>query len=194
MKRSIPTLLLLAVLAMLPATAIAQEAVESYQIDPVHSMVVFRVEHLGVSYTYGRFNDISGSFRYDTENPANSSFEVTVKADSIDTGDEKRDSHLKSPDFFNVKQFPVITLKSKSVKKLADDRFKVTAELMLHGVTKPIELEIEEVGAGKDPWGGFRRGFHTEFTVSRSEFGMNYMPGGIGDEVTVFVTIEGIRK
>jgi polyisoprenoid-binding protein YceI len=184
---------------MLPAAAallalgslIPAHAADSYKIDPVHSSVVFEVLHLGVSKFYGRFNDVSGGFVVDPANPAASSFEVVVKTDSVDTANAKRDQHLKSPDFFNAAQFPAITLKSKSLKKVADGKWQAVAELDLHGVKKDVTVDIEHVGTGTHPRGGQISGYHTLLKIKRSDFGMTFMPDGIGDDVAVIVSIEG---
>ena len=169
-------------------------AAETYSIDPVHTAVLFKINHLGVSTFYGRFQDVKGTYTLDSENPAASSFDVTINAESVDTHNEKRDQHLKSPDFFNVKQFPVLTMKSKSVKKTGDKTMRVTADLTIHGVTKEIAFDVTQVGAGKDPYGGFRSGFDTSFTIKRSEYDVKFMPGGLGEDVTIIVSIEGVRQ
>ncbi len=167
---------------------------ERYTIDPVHSRVTFRIKHFGASYFYGQFFDVSGSFVVDEKAPQKSSVDVVVKVDSLDTHDAKRDGHLKSPDFFNAKAFPVITFKGKKVTKVDGDKVRVSGDLMLHGVTRPVTVTLTHVGAGKDPWGGYRSGYEGTFTIKRSDFGMKYMLEGIGDEVTLTVSIEGIRK
>jgi polyisoprenoid-binding protein YceI len=166
---------------------------DNYKIDPEHSQVIFRVEHLGVSHNYGRFNDISGNYSFDPEDPSSSSFEVTIKADSVDTHSERRDQHLKSPDFFNAKQFPAIQFKSKSVKQ-KDDGLEATGQLTLHGVKRDVTVEIKHVGSGEDPWKNYRSGFVTTFAIKRSDFDMKFMMGPLGDEVTLMVNIEGIRE
>ena len=167
---------------------------DTYNIDGNHSMVVFKVNHLGVSNAYGRFNDIAGSFKFDPAAPAKSSIEITIKTESVDTHQERRDTHLRSPDFFNAKQFPVITLKSKSIKKNDDGTYEVAGELNLHGVKKDITVTATHVGSGEDHRGTYRSGFETTFTLKRSDFGMNFMPQGIGDDVTIMINVEGIRQ
>lgn len=164
----------------------------NYKIDNVHSAVLFRVKHLGVSYCYGRFNEIEGKFSLADD--ANNSIEVTIKADSIDTNDKKRDEHLRNPDFFSVKQFPTITFKSKEFKKVGTNKYKVTGDLSLHGVTRTISVDLDHVGTGKDPWGGMRTGFEGSFEVKRSEYGMNYMPDGLGEDIRITVALEGIKQ
>jgi polyisoprenoid-binding protein YceI len=169
-------------------------AAESYKVDPVHSYIVFRIKHLGVGYSFGRFNDTAGSFVFNDSSPSSSSIELQVKSSTIDTFVEKRDEHLKSPDFFNAAQYPLISFKSKSVKKLDNENYEVTGDLTLLGTTRPITVKALHTGSGKDPWGKFRRGFETVFTIKRSEFGMDFMLSGLSDEVELTVSIEGIRE
>lgn len=182
------------ILALAPLVAPPSLAADAYTIDSTHSTVWFSINHLGVSTFHGRFNDLSGSFAFDAANPAACSFEVTIKADSVDTHNERRDQHLNSPDFLNSKQFPTITMKSKSVKKSGDKGFRVTADLTLHGVTKEIEIDVTLVGTGKDPRGTERSGFDAKFTIQRSDFDIKFMPGGLGEAVTLTVGIEGVRS
>ena len=167
---------------------------DTYSVDPTHSTVIFRITHLSVSTFQGRFNNMSGSFTVDSENPAKSSVQIEIEVESLDTNSDRRNNHLRSPDFFNAKQFPKITLESTAVKKKGDERLEVTGNLTLHGVTKSIKVEMVHIGSGKDPWGGFRSGYDTRFTIKRSEFGMDYMMGGLGDEVEILLSIEGIQK
>jgi polyisoprenoid-binding protein YceI len=166
---------------------------ETYQVDPVHSSFVFRVKHFNVGYIHGRFNDVSGTVTFDPDKPEAASFDIQVKAASIDSNNPKRDQHLRGPDFFNVKEFPTIAFKSKEVKPLGDKMYEVTGDLTLHGVTQPVTAKVEYVGAGKDPRGTQRAGFEATFTVRRSEFGMKGMLGGIGDEVRVTAAFEGVK-
>ncbi|RMD98638.1 MAG: polyisoprenoid-binding protein [Deltaproteobacteria bacterium] len=189
-RRMMAVLFFIALFAFAPAVM----AAETYAIDPVHSTVIFRVKHLGVGYLYGRFNDISGTIRFDEANPAKSSVEVTVKVASVDTNDEKRDKHLLSPDFFNAKQFPVIRFESASVKAVGGDLYEVSGNMTIHGITKPITVKMTRIGAGKDPWGNYRMGFEGVFSVKRSDFGIRYMPQGIGDDVLITLSVEAIRK
>ncbi|RMH43653.1 MAG: hypothetical protein D6689_04535 [Deltaproteobacteria bacterium] len=184
-----------------PATSAAAPAAASplaevagtYEIDPTHTQVIFRVKHLGVSYQYGRFNKTSGKLSLDAD-PAKSSVELTIDAGSVYTADQKRDTHLKSPDFFDVKQFPQITFKSTRVKALGGNKFEVAGDLTLHGTTKPVTLQAELTGSGKDPWGGFRVGFEARTKVKRSDFGMTFMLDGLGDEVDIMATLEAVKK
>jgi polyisoprenoid-binding protein YceI len=169
-------------------------AAAAYTIDPVHSSFVFRVKHLGVSHLYGRFNESSGSFTLDPDDPAKSSVTVTIKTASIDTANEARDKHLRSPDFFNAVEFPEMTFESTSIKKGDGNTYEVTGELTILGVTKTVTSRAEFVGKGKGMRGEERAGFDGSFTIKRSDFGMNYMPEGIGDDITILWGIEGIKK
>lgn len=166
---------------------------DDYTIDPVHSAVIFRIKHLKVSYTYGRFNKTTGTFSLDENEPGNTKIDLTVDVSSLDTNDPKRDGHLKGPDFFNVKQFPKATFKSKAVKKVGEDLYEVKGDMTLHGVTKEITVKVTKTGEGEDPWGGHRAGAELTFTIKRSDFGMSYMQGPVGDDVRLIVSIEGIR-
>lgn len=172
----------------------ARSAPTTYEVDAVHSVVVFSITHLGVGTSWGRFNRMSGSFTHDPENEAASSVAITIDADSVDTANAKRDQHLRSPDFFDVKQFPEIRFVSKSVRPIAGGALDLTGDLTMHGVTKSITARADLVGAGKDPWGNHRRGYDMSFTVRRGDFGIDFMPGGLGEDVKVNVSIEGVRK
>ena len=183
----------LAALVLVVALGAPALAADTYTIDASHSTVLFRVKHLNVSWFHGRFNNIAGKIVWD-EDPANIAIDVTIKAASVDTNNEKRDQHLRNPDFFNAKQFPVITFKSTGVKKLEGELYEVTGDLTLHGVKKSIQARFELAGAGEDPWGGHRAGGEAVFTIKRSDYGIDYMPDGLGDEVRITVAIEGVKK
>ncbi|RDL43729.1 hypothetical protein DN730_13360 [Marinomonas piezotolerans] len=159
-----------------------------YNVDPAHSAVLFEVGHLGVSTTPGRFNEFEGSFSLDEGNKSGK-VEFTIQADSVDTNHEARDKHLRSPDFLDVKQFPTLTFKST-----AFDGKSLTGDLTLHGVTKSVTFDVEKVGEGKDPWGGYRAGFEASTTIKRSDFGVSYFIPGVTDETEIEVFIEGIRQ
>ena len=162
------------ILALALSSAGLTAHADTYKIDPAESSNVFSINNLVTNF-YGRFNDISGKVVFDAD-PSKSSIEVSIPVESIDTNNEKRDQHLKSPDFFNAKQFPMIVFKSKSVEG-SGDTYKATGELTLHGVTKPLTMEIKR---GKMPreWGGeIRGGGETRFTIKRSDFGMDFMQG-----------------
>ena len=182
------------VIGLLVVFSLPAFAAETYKLDPAHTSIVFRVKHLGIAYVYGRFNGPTGSFVFDESSPSKSTIEVQADTKNVDTAVEKRDTHLKSPDFFNAEKYPLVSFKSKSVKKLDDATYEVSGELTLLGKTRPITVKANATGAGKDPWGNFRRGFETSFSIKRSEYGMDFMMGGVSDEVNLTVSIEGIRQ
>ena len=166
-------------------------AAQKYKIDNDHTSIVFAISHFGFSYTYGRFNQCSGSFDMVNGKPGEQGFDFTIDARSIDTNCEERDEHLRSPDFFDVDQFPEITLKTTSIEA-GNKEFKVNAELTIRGQTRPVVLPMRLVGAGRGPFGKQRAGFFTKFTLKRSDFGMDKMLGGIGDNVAVTFSFEGV--
>ena len=191
MLKMIKFIIFLGMLAILSSLA---QAAETYKLDPMHTSIVFRVKHLGVAYVYGRFNGPSGTFVFDETSPSKSAIEMQAETNNVDTAVEKRDTHLKSPDFFNTGEYPTVSFKSKSVKKLNEAVYEVSGDLTLLGKTRPITVEVNATGAGKDPWGNFRRGFETSFSIKRSDFGMTFMMGGVSDEVNLTVSVEGIRQ
>lgn len=167
----------------------------AYQIDPVHSAVLFRVKHMHTSYVYGRFNQFGGRIVVDEKNPANSSVEFEIEAASIDTGNTQRDDHLRSPDFFNARQFSKLTFKSRSVRKIDKNTFEVRGHLTIRGVTRPLTARVTYTGKGRNPRGQEIIGFETTFILKRSLFGVNYgLKGGLADEVRVTVAVEAIRQ
>lgn len=179
-----------------PTTAAvsATHEAETFAIDTVHSSALFRVKHLGVSYAFGRFDEMSGSFTLDSHNAENSKVNVEIKTGSVSTGNAKRDGHLKSPDFFDAKQFPTATFTSKSVKAAGDKKYSVTGDLSLHGVTKSVTAEMELVGLGKGMQGDVLAGFYGTLTIKRSDYGMKFMPEGLGDDVLLMLSFEGSKK
>ncbi len=204
MKKNIVTIFVAAVvvgcLAMMSVgssatTTTSAAAAARFDVDNVHSSVLFGVKHLDLSHVYGRFNKVSGKFELEGRSLDDLSIYVKIDAKSVDTNSKKRDKHLKSQDFFNSKQFRDITFKSTSFKMLEPNKFEVTGDLTLHGETKPLTTIVQHTGTG-DKGGnyGYRSGYETTFTFKRSDFGMNYMVGaGLGDEIKVIVSIEGHR-
>lgn len=177
--------------AATPAT-VATTAADSFAVDLAHSHVLFRTKHLGLSYAHGRFNVFSGSFKLG-DSP---SIRIEIDATSIDTQNEKRDGHLKGPDFFDSAQFPKTTFKSTKIEDQGDGKFAVTGDLELLGKSKKISFEATKIGEGPDPWEGFRAGLHASFTFKRSDYGMSWgiENGSVGDEVFVEISLEGIRE
>ena len=187
-RRSVYSLALVLVTTALLAAPL--RAADTYKVDPVHSTVIFRINHLGTSWVYGRFDDVAGTFSVDDKTP---SFDFTVNADSVDTNNKQRDTHVKSADFFSVKEFPTITFKSTTVASTGDKKYDVTGDLTLHGVTKSITVPLEFVGAA-DTKMGSRAGYEAHFSVKRSDYGMDKMVGMIGDEVYLTVSFEGVKE
>ena len=181
-------------LLVLTVSAGASPAAD-YVVDPVHSSVHFSARHFGVSNVYGRFNDFEAKLTYDEANPGGGAFELEVQTASVDTGNERRDEHLRSPDFFNAKQFPVLTFKSTGIEKTGDGKFQVTGDLPILGKTKAVTAEVELIGTGKHPRSNAPLvGFETELTIKRSDFGMEFMLGPIGNEVGVRVAVEAAAQ
>lgn len=165
-----------------------------YDIDPAHAYAIFKIDHLGVAPSYGQFVKIGGTFDFDAAAPEKSTVKVEIDANSIFTGNQKRDEHLKSPDFFDTKQFPTVTFQSTSFKAAGADTYTVAGNLTMHGQTRPVTVTVKKTGAGKDPWGNDRVGMETTFTVNRLDYGIAFMPDGLGKDVTVILSIEGIKK
>ncbi len=169
----------------------AVRAAETFQVDAVHSSVLYRVKHMSASYAYGRFNDFSGSFTIDPADATKCAFDLVVKSAAIDSGNEKRDQHLKSPDFLNAKQFPTITFKSEKVELKSEDTLLVTGNLTLHGTTKRVTIEVVKTGTATGPRGGKVAGIEANFTIKRSDFGMKNMIPMVGDEIRLIASLEG---
>ena len=170
---------------------------DEYTVDPSHTSVIFGISHLGYSFTYGRFNEVSGDFVLDPAKPDAASFTLKINAESIDTNDAKRDDHLKGPDFLNTGEFPIISFKSNKVaveKQGETTVYNVSGELTMHGETKPVTLQLQKLGEGPGPAGGFHTGFNCQTKLNRSEWGMTKMIPNIGDEVAVTISFEGVRK
>ena len=165
---------------------------QSYKVDPVHSNAVFRIKHANAAPFWGLFRAPTGSFTLD-QDAAKSSFKIEIPVENVYTGNEKRDAHLKSPDFFNSKQYPTITFTSKSVKK-SGDKLEATGDLTLHGVTKPVTVQIEQTGTGEFPPGVKRAGIEATLVVKMTEFEMKGMHGALSDEVKVIVGLEGTQQ
>ncbi len=146
-----------------------------YNIDPAHSSLQFSVRHLMMSNVRGAFTGVHGTVSYDPSNPAASSIEATIDVNTVNTNDGQRDTHLKSGDFFDAAQFPTITFRGTKVEKKGDGEFKVTGDLTLHGVTKPVTLDVTEVSPeAKDPWGNLRFGASVKTKIKRSDYGLTW--------------------
>jgi len=169
-------------------------AADTYQVDPVHSSALFRAHHANAGYVWGRINDPTGTLVLDDSDVTKNSFTVEIPVVGMDTHNEKRDAHLKSPDFLNAKQYPTLTFKSTSVAKGEGNILQVTGELTIHGVTKTVTVPVELAGKGEMPPGVKRAGIETTFVVKLSDFEIKGMPGAIGDDIKVIVSLEGTSK
>jgi polyisoprenoid-binding protein YceI len=183
----------LIVFALVVALGLPALAADNYKVDPVHSSVVFRIKHANTAYVWGRFNDPAGSFTLDEADPSKSTFAIELQAAKVDTANAQRDNHLRSPDFFNAKQYPAITFKSTSVKKLEDNKLEVTGDLTMHGQTKPTTAVVEITGKGEFPPGKHRAGVEATLNVKRSDFGMKAMPG-LSDDVRIIASLEAVKQ
>ena len=184
-----------AVSAALVLSASAVNAAE-YVIDTkgAHAFVNFKIKHLGYSWLHGRFNTFDGEFNYDAEKPNASQIMVNIDTTSLDSNHAERDKHLRGKDFLNVDKYPTATFKSTNITFNNDDSGKVTGDFTLHGVTKSITFEIDKIGEGQDPWGGYRVGFEGETSLKLSDYGINYNLGPASTHVDIGLVIEGIRK
>ncbi len=184
----------IAAAALLIASAAHAAPAGTYKIDPVHSVAYFEVGHAGgISRFMGRFNDMSGELVVDT--PEKSKIKVDVKVDSVDTRSEGLDKHLKSPDFFNAVQFPMLSFASSAVALNGSGEGTVAGNLTLHGVTKPVTFKLKETGAGPGPKGDARVGYSASTTIKRSDFGIAYgIPKAATDEVDLRINIEAIKQ
>lgn len=168
--------------------------------DLVHSSIGFTVRHLVVSKVRGKFGRFTGSIRLDEHDLAATQVDVSIETASVDTGVEQRDNHLRSADFFDVEKYPAMTFKSTRVEPGKNGELHLHGNLTLHGVTRPVTLEVEYAGSQKDPWGGTRAGFSARTSLDRKEFGLTYNQlletGGVvvGEKVDVDIEIEAVKQ
>ena len=169
----------------------------SWQIDSAHSEIQFKVRHMMVSWAKGSFEKFGGTIELDEQNPENSVVDIQIETASINTRQADRDAHLRSPDFFDAPTYPVITFKSTQVKQTGPNTAKMTGDLTIRGVTKPVTLDVNYEGQHKSPFGPFlAAGFNAETTISRKEFGLNWnamVEGGgvlVSDEVHISIELE----
>ena len=191
MKKSLAILAFAAAgLASLPALA------DKYVIDTkgAHASINFSIQHLGYSYLTGRFNNFSGDFTYDPKDVAASTINVTIDTTSVDSNHAERDKHLRSGDFLNVEKFPKATFVSKKIVPDDGDEFDVVGDLTLNGVTKSITIDVDKVGEGKDPWGGYRVGFEGETEIALKDFNITKDLGPASQTVKLELHVEGIKQ
>jgi len=169
-----------------------------YEIDTrgAHAFIEFRIKHLGYSWLLGRFNRFRGDFSYDPKHPESNRVKVTIDLASLDSNHAERDRHLRSARFFDVKEFPQAVFVSTGWEPLGDGRAKLTGKLTLRGITRPVTIDVSEVGHGPDPWGGYRRGFEGTTTLKLSDWKMKEAAilGPAAEEIIVYLSVEGIRK
>ena len=189
----------LVLLAALAAPALAQST-STWEIDPAHSSIQFGVRHLMISTVKGTFPKFTATVVADEKEPTRAVAEASIDAASIDTREPKRDEHLRGADFFDVAKYPTITFKSTKVEPAGDRRFKVHGDLTMHGVTKPVALDVEVTPQVKGMRGETRAGARATTKINRKVFGINWsktMDGGglvVGDDVDVTIDVEGVKK
>jgi polyisoprenoid-binding protein YceI len=187
-------------LTLVTALAVASPALaaQTYNVDTAHASVLFQIRHF-MSQVTGRFTSFEGTIQIDRARPEDSSVEFTIQAESIDTDNERRDEHLRSPDFFDVGNHPTITFKSRSVRPVGNDTYEVTGDFTMRGVTKSITLPVTMLGEMKDPWGNQRIGFETSTTINRKDYGVSWNQtldqGGLvlGEDVKVAINLEAVE-
>lgn len=172
----------------------------TYQIDPAHSSANFTVRHMMITNVHGSFSRIQGSVVYDPENPAAANITAEIDAASINTNEAQRDTHLRSADFLDAEKFPKITFRSTSVERAGAEEFTVTGDLTIHGVTRPVTLQVEgPTPEGKDPWGNTRTGATATTRIKRSDFGLTWNAaletGGflVGDDLKIELDLSLIK-
>ena len=184
-----------------PTNAAAPGTVTTWNIDPAHSAAEFKVKHMMISNVKGRCSGLSGVLKLDEADYTHSTVEASIPVSSINSGDEKRDGHLKSADFFDAEKFPAMTFKSTNIDSTGGGNYEVTGELTIHGVTKSVVLKVEDVSEpSKDPWGNHRIGLSGSTKINRKDFGLTYNSaletGGVlvGEEVTITLDVQFIRQ
>jgi len=183
---------------VLALVAIQARAAEHYLIDTkgMHAFITFKVQHLGYSWLEGRFDRFSGGFDYDEANPANNHVQVDIDVASLDSNHAERDKHLRSERFFDVEKFPKASFVSYAWEDHGDGTATLKGKFALRGVSQDISIEVSQVGAGKDPWGGFRRGFEGTTTLHLSDYKMKeaHILGPVAENIQLWLSIEGVRQ
>jgi len=174
---------------LLGAAVSAQAADYIFDKKGAHAFIQFRVQHLGYSWLYGRFNNFDGTFSYDEADPKSSKVSVKIDTTSVDSNHAERDKHLRGENFLNVDKFPEATFEST-----AFDGKTLSGNLTLLGVTKPVQIDVEKIGEGKDPWGGYRAGFEGKTTFAMADFGVKKSLGPKSANVEMILSVEGIKQ
>lgn len=175
-------------------TLVAAQSETYASTDPAHSFVYYSVNYGNFGREFGRFNKFSYTVVRDTADISKSSIEFTVDATSLDSGIGKRDSDIAGPDFLNAAEFPEIRFKSTSIKDAGNGNLEVAGDLTVRGVTKPVTASVEYIGEGTDGQGNYRVGYYAEFVFNRQDYGIDWLTGVIGDQITLMVSISGIRQ
>lgn len=172
----------------------------TWKIDPAHSGAEFKVRHMMISNVKGSFSSLSGALVENTVDPTQSTVEATIDIATVNTGDAQRDGHLKSGDFFDAEKYPTMHFRSTQVEKKGEGEYKVTGDLTLHGVTKPVVFDVDGPSTpGKDPWGNTRIGLSATTKINRKDFGLSYNAaletGGIliGEDVTISLEVQFVQ-
>lgn len=167
-----------------------------YVIDTkgAHAFVQFRVVHLGYSWLYGRFNQFSGEFSYDPAKPENASISVDIQTPSVDSNHAERDKHLRGDKFLDVERFPSARFLSTRVEVISEDKARVFGNLTLKDVTKEVVLDVDRIGMGEDPWGGYRVGFEGRTKFRMKDFNILRDLGPLSQDVEMILSVEGVRK
>ncbi|HAG97051.1 MAG: hypothetical protein CMK83_13870 [Pseudomonadales bacterium] len=196
MKRNVRSSLGLVVVGFALLTSGMAQAAETYKMDTEgsHAFIQFKIQHLGFSWLLGRFNTFDGEFVLDQKNIENSKVKVTIDVASVDSNHGERDKHLRGKDFFEVEKYPEATFVSTRVEKTGEKTAKITGDFTLKGVTKPVTLDAEYIGGGKDPWGGYRQGFEATTQLKLKDFGIDYNLGPASEVVDIYISVEGIRQ
>ncbi len=191
--RRIGIALVLAAAALTGFATSSQAA--KWKVDASHTHVGFSVTHLFTS-VHGRFDGFEGEIEFDPENPEATVVRGTIDARTVNTNRAKRDKHLRSADFFDVEKYPTLRFESTGVSDVSGGRGKLSGNLTIHGVTRPVVLDVRYLGQGSDPWGNVRAGFKASLTISRKDYGLNWNElletGGllVGDEVEIQIDVE----
>ena len=180
-------------------TTATRSAGSVWAIDPAHTTVEFTVRHMMIAKVRGRFTGVEATI-HEAERAGDSALEAVIQVESISTGDEKRDGHLKSADFFDVENHPEMRFRSTKVVPVAGNRFRVEGDLTIRGVTRPVALDVKEEGRARDPWGGERAGFSAKTRINRKDFGLEWNvaleTGGflVGDDVDIHIEAEAVLQ
>jgi len=179
---------------LLVSSGFAQAA--DYVIDTkgAHAFIQFHIKHLGYSWLVGRFNTFSGEFSYDEDNPQAAKVAVNIDTTSIDSNHAERDKHLREEEFLYVDKFPQAGFVSTAYRDLGEGKGELEGELTLRGVTRPITIDVTHIGAGDDPWGGYRHGFEGRTSFALADFGIQRDLGPASREVQLWLGVEGVRK